>query len=642
MKTVEGIEFDTVLHAVDDLGLDPEGGSDIMPSIRSAYGDGVLIEFPPGEYFVGGPLEVTDNSGPFGILGLGSSRNDVRFTFGSGHTWMFLIRDGHDNIFKNFTWDTGQTQEKAVGNFFIQRDGLKITNVEHVGHIGKNSHPGPLIGPYITERDGHGVIERFKHSTPSFRNCDYPCRRIPIQTSASPAHLGVMEINDCHIEGAGEHSLYCSRHGGTFRVNGGLFKNNDNTNMRIATGPGAKRSWIKGATIVVAPSQYDGPGYWQTARAIRVESGPDAEVLGEFSGLSGLLIEDCDILYNPGARHEISVIGVEKTYGATTIRNTRIENNGSPPSISVQPPQSHVDTPHDVEVDGVHFTGSSSSPAIDASGSGRQVTVRDVCIDMPNSPDSEQIQGATSVTGVNRGECQPPDLGRGVVPPGGDDGTEEPEPPASDRFDNVLKLTGSGEGFVGYLVRVRGDVEGISRPPGAFDAEDFVYDEGDGIFTVIGITGPGGTDTIGYSGEVIAMKTSRGSLTLELDGGEVTAQDLISGSPEDGGLDFGPSGDTLTVESNSLSLKTYTVIVDGDIERVTEGTGHADVQDFVTTSDGKSRITGFTILSGADEFIVNGTIERIVTSSPEMTFTLDGEEVPMDEVAGQSTNGGGE
>jgi hypothetical protein len=83
MSEITAFQFDTVLNAVDDLGMDPTGNTAVDGIIENNIADNTLIEFPPGEYlwtdFIGSPSP-TD----WGFRGLGASPSDTQFVFRSG------------------------------------------------------------------------------------------------------------------------------------------------------------------------------------------------------------------------------------------------------------------------------------------------------------------------------------------------------------------------------------------------------------------------------------------------------------------------------------------------------------------------------------------------------------------------------
>ena len=66
-------EFDRVVDAVDDLGMDPTGESPIDDALNGAFETGTLIEFPPGDYMVAeeAPTDPPHNPSRFVMVVLG-------------------------------------------------------------------------------------------------------------------------------------------------------------------------------------------------------------------------------------------------------------------------------------------------------------------------------------------------------------------------------------------------------------------------------------------------------------------------------------------------------------------------------------------------------------------------------------------
>jgi arylsulfatase A-like enzyme len=83
-----GIQFDRVVNAVDDLGMDPNGNDPIDDALSGAHETGTLIEFPEGDYRVNDELVIGPRSSKsrFGMVGLGDSHTDVQFHFPNADT----------------------------------------------------------------------------------------------------------------------------------------------------------------------------------------------------------------------------------------------------------------------------------------------------------------------------------------------------------------------------------------------------------------------------------------------------------------------------------------------------------------------------------------------------------------------------
>lgn len=323
--TRHGITFDAVLHAVDDLGMDPAGSRPIDAELDRAYGSGTIIVFPPGKYLIRQTHKWKENASGFGMLGLGETKRDVQFVFPKGNRgapdpenyWFLRVENGRDHLLENVTIQQTDDKVTGVGMLFRQEDGLHIHDVELAGFNPSWYHdPGFGIIAALTSRSGIGVIEGFTCADGGVVDL-YPKRKIPI--AAYRNHVGELRILDAHIANSGEHSMYVSRNRGCVRVENGLFVNNDNTNLRMSGGGHpTKRSWAKNCRIVIdtknATNLPDGERY-QGARGIWVESGGQHKY-----GHTDLLLENIRVDARSNARPATLLLH-EHSHGALTVRN---------------------------------------------------------------------------------------------------------------------------------------------------------------------------------------------------------------------------------------------------------------------------------------------------------------------------------
>jgi hypothetical protein len=111
-----GIEFSRVVNAVDDLGMDPNGNEPIDDALQGTIDEeGVLVEFPPGEYYV--REEHSEGSlSNWGIRGLGEEPTDVRFVTDQGESLTVVKTGGGSGLlFENFAFDYGDDWEGSMG-----------------------------------------------------------------------------------------------------------------------------------------------------------------------------------------------------------------------------------------------------------------------------------------------------------------------------------------------------------------------------------------------------------------------------------------------------------------------------------------------------------------------------------------------
>jgi hypothetical protein len=356
--TRRGITFETVLHAVDDLGMDPSGERPIDAALDEAYGEERIVVFPPGTYLATEQHVWNEDIAGFGMVGLGETERDVQFVFPRGNRgapdpanyWFLRVESGRDHLLENVTVQQSDDVVTGVGMVFYLADGLQIHDVELAGFNPAYGHdPGFGIVAAITTRAGVGVVEGFTCTGGGVVDV-YPKRKIPIASYHN--HRGELRVLDAHIANAGEHSLYVSRTRGCVRVEDGLFVNNDNSNLRMSGGGHPeKRSWAKNCDIVIdtenARRLPEGERY-QGARGIWVEAG------GEYDyGHTDLLLEDIDVAMLSNARPAVLLLH-EHSHGALTVRNGsfRSEVEGAT-VVDSRFPYQWVQQPYGLTLDGV-------------------------------------------------------------------------------------------------------------------------------------------------------------------------------------------------------------------------------------------------------------------------------------------------
>ncbi len=623
-----GIQFDRVVDAVDDLGMDPNGGSPIDGALDRAYESGTLVEFPPGDYLVTRTHAWSAGVDSFGVVGTGDHRNDVQFVFPDG--WadlMFNVRNGRNHLFENFTWQQTDDRQTGVANVLQQADGLHVENVELAGfNPGRAAFATLHIGliPTCTTTGGVNVVKDFVCTGGGVLETLYPTRRIPM--FLGPGHRGELRLIDAHVENSGEHSIYASRTNGCIRVEGGLFRNNDNTNMRVSTGHDSKQSWVKGARIEIDTEAAPDTGRYQNTRGIRVESG--------FQGWSGLLVEDCDFVMksSPSAS---ALAEITHTHGAVTFRNCRFrQDQDGIPIISAAPPEGGVETPHDVELDGVSITGSAANTrgAVNLNGrDGSSITnccierehgdgivvsnssgceVRDTNVTVPGRATVFDNADVSTSNVTSGGSCPLP--GSGDSGSGDGSGGSGGSGDGSGGLDHELRISGgSGSNVVSYSFSVDGELEGTML----LNSEDSV----DGTSASGAVAG--GTDSYLFSGSVTEFGHD-GDLTVELDGQEVDPAQW-GGSDGSDGFDGSDGGSAtpdreLRISGGSRSnVVSYSFSVDGELE----GTMLLNSEDSVDGTSASGAVAG-----GTDSYLFSGSVTEFGHDG-DLTVELDGQEV---------------
>lgn len=383
-----GISFDRVVNAVDDLGMDPTGGEPIDAAMDETYDDSTLVTFPPGRYLVREQHEWDQGVSGFGLLGTGASRGEVEFVFPPGNegvpdpaNYTFLrVNSGRNHLLENLTIQQTDDLITGVGTVFHLEDGLKLIDVEFAGFDPGMQHaPGFSVIAGMTERDGVGIIRRFVSVDGGVVDT-YPARKTPI--GAFRAHLGELRIEDAHIEESGSHSLYVSRTPGCVRVEGGLFRNNDNSNLRVSGGGHpSKRSWVKDSRIEIDVDEVeqlpDGERY-QGLRGMWIEAGGVHEY-----GHNDLLVQGVDARIRTTV-NPLPLVLVGPSHGSVTFEECTFSVHADRvPPVNVRfPSESFVTAPTAVTLESVTVEADTFDPSTEAA----------VFID--GRPESEMVDSA--------------------------------------------------------------------------------------------------------------------------------------------------------------------------------------------------------------------------------------------------------
>lgn len=282
-----GIEFDRTV----DMGEAIDEHGSWSDAIVAEAEDGTLLEFPPGEYDIDDHLFFGDDDDPILRFGLADSvgnpdvlgmrgtgeRGDVRFVAPDNHrnVW-FSIFGASEFLWENIDWEaTGENQAGSLR--FIPDDRLHVEDFELIGSThAPDPLPEPDSGWSFTEQavmmyamvgdpDGNGVVKNVvaetgggisadidkRESGESVKGYARRGRRGAFYLGAN--HEGTIKFIDCHIEEFGSHGIYGAAAPGPIHVEGGVWRNNDNSQIRIS-GPD---TYIEDARIEIDVSQID-------------------------------------------------------------------------------------------------------------------------------------------------------------------------------------------------------------------------------------------------------------------------------------------------------------------------------------------------------------------------------------------------
>lgn len=507
----------TTLDAEADLGWDSTGKTPItsMPDIP-----GTTIKMGPGVFLFDQRFDF-HNLEDWALVGDPTGGTTVRIA--KGHTHPFLnIRSGSNFCVANFTLDNRSDLSSATGMNILGTD-WQIRNIKYKGI--RPTQLGPTctgLNFYDTDWKGTSYIVGFEGDDAADR-VSYPDN--PILAFSGPESVGVVFIQDSVFKNSGEHGIYAGRCTGDVRIEGCIFSNNQNTQVRIS----GEGSYVKDSTFVwPANPQYAIPkGEGQTG--LTWESG--------FQGFTGGLVENCDF-YCESSNVNSGLLKVDGSHGGLTIRDCRFfVADGNPyPAINVEAPgDSHMitglpDAPHDVTIENVSIIHEGTTPsrwydgAIDVAG--RNVTLTDLDI-MTTQWNGIKLESCTAtltnvliqsrfgmslsstdstVTGTPGNGPAPRQASKTLPSTTPVDETTPPD----QMFSNFLLVKAQpGAAPIEYSFTVDSEVvarhTNVEHPADSGDQyADTPVDNGDGTWTVTGWCGGGGGDSFETNGKVVA------------------------------------------------------------------------------------------------------------------------------------------
>ncbi len=281
----------TVYNVVDE-GADPTGTEPVDDVLNRLKGNNVTLEFPSGRYALYRlKLSYLEN---FTMRGLS---DDVVLvpTDDYYREWWIAGHSMRNITFENFVLD--HTAENVGPELsFGCYDGLVVRNVTKLGYHDTDS---TAFGCRIYESTGSGLVENLVMNDGSI-----PVKPVGFYTDTT----GKLTVRNCQIAGFGNNGLYASTGSGPVCVEGGIFRNNDRTQVRLG-GPG---SYVKDAEIIVDTDPNSSVDGWtHNYRGIRVSDNPGP-----------VLVENCDIKLLRGRGFGAIVNAFDG--GSLTVRDTRI------------------------------------------------------------------------------------------------------------------------------------------------------------------------------------------------------------------------------------------------------------------------------------------------------------------------------
>jgi hypothetical protein len=410
--------FSKRVHAVKDLGLDPNGGTPAGDKIDNAAESGMLIVCPKGSEFRLTSNLIVDVDGPFGIVGEGykkskhppgpDDKDAVIFNADSDGPLIVEFRTP-SGLFANFAVD--QRGAKQMVSLRFNTEGYQLvrdlrTIGPHSNAYGKGTqYAGPALAPETP--DGATVRVVRYTNVGGGKSGTKNKGGMPI-IWVGTGHHGTLQLIDCHIENSPDNGLYGGRTPGNAEIYRGLWRNNDVSQARMS----GKGSRIDGAEIELDEKNYTGKGSksgFPSSNGIKWDSKPTRE-----NDPAGGTIVNCDVrgLSEAGDDYGVgSLITVFPTAGAATIKNTRIVNKIDATPISADAPNGNSypppPQPHRIIVKNSLITGPSA-------GDGGAITISErpnslvsnTCLKYPSASEGDISGAKTSNIGYGR-SCGP-------------------------------------------------------------------------------------------------------------------------------------------------------------------------------------------------------------------------------------------
>ena len=404
-RTASDFQFDTVLNAVDDLGADPNGNEDVVPIIENNYASNTKIEFPPGEYKLGSTWVDTGSSvSNFGLVGTGSSPRDVQFVVPDGRfndtKAVALMGPKSAHLFKNWSIQLTTNGDRAFPMRIDTEDASLFEDLEWLGSVAdqNTSDQGQVLAVATTTQSGVNTARRLViGKDAAAQRPGYPDGRAGIRVDG--AHSGEMILEDLHVERQGSSAFRLAAAPGVLTVLGGVFKNNDNTNIRFSGGDHpSKHSVIDGAEVVIDDVDH-------SSQAIHVDNSNNYH--------SGAVVKNVDVKVTDSTAGQPAIASPSwADHGSISFYNCCVQNDVGVYTVDIDDVSMSDD---DIVIDGCHFTG--SGKGIDVSGRDGSV-MKNSCFDMSDG----SISGLSTENVSNQG-CDSPSFGDDTDGGSGDDGS---------------------------------------------------------------------------------------------------------------------------------------------------------------------------------------------------------------------------
>jgi len=325
-------DYDTVID-VAEAGADPEGSDSIVPTLEEIDGPSVLLQFPPGEYYmedtwiaqgfdrlgIHGPdatiTTIQEFTGP--LFGLGNN-GGVGNLFVGGLTFDFTGADtGPRPIDARANNSLYLSDVTVNGEFDIDQDGMRIE---------------------VNSETGSGLVRNLR--LPDGGNPEYSNTGCYV----GETHRGTLVFQNCRINGFPDNGLYASSAAGRVNVVGGRYFNSGVSNVRVS-GPAAIRG-----VLVRCNEARDGI---ENMRGIRLRAGDD------------IVLENSRIIMDTVTSSDGAITCAEWLESATIRDNHVTVNTDDVPAFLAKPPVDGMDTQrsHPIQLRNLSVDGSADRGA---------------------------------------------------------------------------------------------------------------------------------------------------------------------------------------------------------------------------------------------------------------------------------------
>ena len=390
--------FSNVVDVV-EAGADDTGNQSVNPVLEDLRANDTLLKFPEGTYLLTDSFRFTDFEN-FGLYGENATFRiapyqefDAPVAFKLGVSYA----PGNNLLFEGFTFDQ-RGQNRGVRA--IQATVANGLRVRDILVRGEDDTPGPCGGSFnVTSRHGYGIVERFRVPDGAVPMRTEDDRPYPGRTgiNSSRYHVGTLWYRDCVVNSFHDNGMYVrggggirTEDGGQVHVEGGRYRNNNVSNIRI----GGDGSTIRNVTVQVDENQVGD----LNQRGIRVDHGedvlvenaeinlpePNGDALTVLNEVDSATVVDTDIFVGDDPSRAISV---SPETGPVQITDTHVHTVGpSAGGPALHLPDGGLTDHAEVTVDDFTVTGDASgddSSRENVIANRDNCTFRNVTIDQP-------------------------------------------------------------------------------------------------------------------------------------------------------------------------------------------------------------------------------------------------------------------